>query len=126
MIKVTFEFASKEEAAAFLGAPTAKKTKTAKETKVTESDDLGEDFGEDLETDSDEDFDLGDTAPAQTKTLKQQIQERAAELAAADKKDAVTAILKKFKEKVPAIKNLSTIPEKLEAKFLEALNKIKL
>lgn len=127
MIKVTFEFASKEEAAAFLGAG-AVPVKAVRQKKEKKEDPLDDDLGADDEPaeEDDADFDLEDSGIPAAKTLKQQIQERAAQLAAADKKEAVTTLLKKIKEKNPTlnIKGLSSIPEKLEAKFLELLNKI--
>lgn len=118
MVKVTFEFGTSAEAAAFLagGKAAPAKKKTAK------ADDLGDDLDESgLEDETDDLEDEFAEAPVVEETTKVKIQKRAAALAAAGKKDNVTALVKKVKAK-----NLSGIPVALEEKFLTALMKIAL
>lgn len=129
MVKVTFEFGTQAEAAAFLGgakaAPAAtggKKAAGKKDEKPAEdplADAADDDFG--IEA-ADDDFGGLDDTKAPEKTLKEKIQERSAALAAAGKKDAVVALV--TKAKVKKLSDVYGLSEKHQEKFLELLNKI--
>lgn len=128
MVKVTFEFGTQTEAAAFLGGTKAaagdKPVRGKKENKIEDplADAGDDDFG-DLGGDAGDD-DFGDSATTKTpeKPLKEKIQERAAALAAAGKKDAVIALV--GKAKVKKLSDVYGLTEKHQEKFLELLNKI--
>ncbi len=119
MVKVTLEFASEAEACAYLTGkgtftPPAKKAKKEKTASI--DDDLDGDDGDGLGDESD---DLDDLGGEPAKTLAVQIQERAAAIAAADKKAEIQSRLKKV-----GAKKLSEIPADKQQAFLNSLMKV--
>lgn len=127
MVKVTFEFGTQAEAAAFLGgakaAPAGKKGAAGKKPDAIEDPlaDAAYEFDLGGEDASDDFGDLGETK-APEKSLKEKIQERSAALAAAGKKDAVIALVSKAK--VKKLSDVYGLSEKHQEKFFELLNKI--
>lgn len=127
MYTVSATFDTAEKAVAFLtgakkaGGTAATTTKPVKDELGglgEEPDGLGG-LGED-----EDDLGLGGGEPAKTKTLKEQIQEAAAKISAADKKDLIRALFKRVKVGGKAITKIQLVPADKEAPFLVELNKI--